>query len=192
MPNRTIKETIRTSKNVNALTDFQFRLWVYLITFVDDKGVGSADPDVLKSLVFPRRPSITREQILTALERMASLGMITLFKEEEESCFCFPKFQEHQDLTSLKRFKAPTLEEVKAYAKERGSTVDPVKFYDYFCEGGWRDSEGKPVKNWKQKLMTWEKYGGGGKSGKPVSRDTEKRTGESKKWNVRYTFGGDT
>ena len=28
--------------------------------------------------------------------------------------------------------------------------------YDYFCEGKWTDSEGKPVKNWKQKALTWD------------------------------------
>lgn len=188
MPDRTIKETIRTSRNVNNLTDFQFRLWVYLITFVDDNGVGSADPDVLKSLVFPRRPSITREQILTALEQMASLGMINLFAENGESCFCFPKFVEHQDLTSLRtRFKAPTLDEVKAYVSERGSSVDPVKFYEYFNEGRWMDAQGKPVKNWKQKLITWEKFNeGGGKNGKPVHGNAKERPSESKKWNIRY------
>ena len=32
MGNRIIKETIRTSKSINALNDFQFRLWVYLLT----------------------------------------------------------------------------------------------------------------------------------------------------------------
>ncbi|MBQ7825187.1 MAG: hypothetical protein IJ337_02390 [Clostridia bacterium] len=48
MPNRVIKESIRTSKGVNSLSAFQFRLWVYLITYVDDYGRGSADPELLK------------------------------------------------------------------------------------------------------------------------------------------------
>jgi hypothetical protein len=33
--------------------------------------------------------------------------------------------------------------------------VDPVKFFDYFTEGNWIDSKGNPVRNWKQKLLTW-------------------------------------
>ena len=57
-----------------------------------------------------------------------------------------------------KRFVPPTLEEIKAYCQERNSCVDPNVFYDYFTTGGWKDSEGKPVKNWKQKLITWEKH----------------------------------
>ena len=57
-----------------------------------------------------------------------------------------------------KKFVPPTLEEIKAYCQERNSCVDPNVFYDYFTTGGWKDSEGKPVKNWKQKLITWEKH----------------------------------
>lgn len=56
------------------------------------------------------------------------------------------------------RFVPPTLDDIKAYCQERNSCVDPNVFYDYFTTGGWKDSEGKPVKNWKQKLITWEKH----------------------------------
>lgn len=55
------------------------------------------------------------------------------------------------------RFIPPSLDEVKAYVRERGSTVDPVKFYDYYSTGKWMDSKGNPVNNWKQKLITWER-----------------------------------
>lgn len=56
------------------------------------------------------------------------------------------------------RFVPPTLEEVEDYVLERGSAVDPRKFWEYFNEGGWKDAKGNPVRNWKQKLLTWEKY----------------------------------
>lgn len=55
-------------------------------------------------------------------------------------------------------FTPPTLEEVKAYCHERGDKVDAQKFFDYFEAGKWHDSEGKAVKNWKQKMITWEKH----------------------------------
>ena len=60
------------------------------------------------------------------------------------------------DKTPRSRFAPPTLEEVRAYCRSRSSPVDPVKFYDYFTEGDWKDANGKPVKSWKQKLITWE------------------------------------
>lgn len=56
-----------------------------------------------------------------------------------------------------KRFIPPTLEEIKAYINENGYSVDADKFFSYYTAGNWKDSQGKPVKNWKQKIITWQK-----------------------------------
>ena len=56
------------------------------------------------------------------------------------------------------KFKKPTLEEVEEYCKSRNNNVDAKSFYEYFEAGGWKDSQGKQVKNWKQKVITWENY----------------------------------
>lgn len=56
-----------------------------------------------------------------------------------------------------KRFTPPTLEDVQAYVAEKGYNVDAEYFFKYYTEGGWKDSKGNPVKNWKQKLITWAK-----------------------------------
>jgi len=58
---------------------------------------------------------------------------------------------------NIKEKSAPTRDEVRAYAAERNSSVDPDKFFDYFDAGEWIDAQGKPVLNWKQKFITWEK-----------------------------------
>lgn len=79
-----------------------------------------------------------------------------------------------------KRFVPPTLEEIEEYVRERNSSVDPKKFYDYFTEGGWIDSKGKPVRSWKQKLITWES---GSNGRKPNNADAPK---SDKQWNIRY------
>ena len=55
-----------------------------------------------------------------------------------------------------KRFTPPTLEQVQAYCKERNNNVDAKKFFEYYTAGDWKDAKGNPVKNWKQKLITWE------------------------------------
>jgi hypothetical protein len=54
-----------------------------------------------------------------------------------------------------KRFVPPTLEEVRAYIQENGYRVDAEFFHKYFSEGDWHDKDGKPVRNWKQKVITW-------------------------------------
>jgi hypothetical protein len=55
-----------------------------------------------------------------------------------------------------KVFIPPTLEQIQEYCIQRKNNVDPQKFYDYFNESGWVDSKGNKVKNWKQKIITWE------------------------------------
>lgn len=52
-------------------------------------------------------------------------------------------------------FVAPTLKEVEKYAKEKDYNVDVDKFYDYYTVAEWHDKNGKPIKNWKLKLLLW-------------------------------------
>ncbi len=56
------------------------------------------------------------------------------------------------------RFTPPTREEVSEYAASRGFPGLANKFYDYYDAGEWKDGNGKPVRNWKQKFLTWTKY----------------------------------
>lgn len=74
---------------------------------------------------------------------------------------CLPQDRLDKDRLDKKRkdkeFMPPTREEVKAYVTERKSPVDPDRFFDFYSEGNWKDSKGKPVRNWKQKLISWER-----------------------------------
>jgi hypothetical protein len=63
-----------------------------------------------------------------------------------------------ENVEKKKNFTPPTQEEVEAYCRERSSSVDPKAFYDYFTQGNWTDSKGQKVRNWKQKLITWENH----------------------------------
>lgn len=108
MPNRIIKESIRTSKTVNAMSDFQFRLWAYLITYVDDYGRGSADPELLKGFVFPRRKGVTESTIEKTLAELATIGSIHLYEVDGESYLCFPNWGDHQRIQQKKsKFPPP-------------------------------------------------------------------------------------
>ena len=132
MPDRFLKETIRSSKSVNSLSDFDFRVWAYLITYVDDAGRGSADPELLKGFLFPRRHGITNEQIGKSLATLASKGMITLYSVDGESFFYFPKWGKHQqsDGTSIK-FPEPNgkkkAEEENQQTTERGTQATKAR-----------------------------------------------------------------
>jgi hypothetical protein len=52
-----------------------------------------------------------------------------------------------------KNFTPPTLEEVKTWFIENGSTAQAgAKAWQYYNDGEWIDSKGTPVKNWRQKM----------------------------------------
>ena len=55
-----------------------------------------------------------------------------------------------------KRFAPPTLDDVSAYVRERGSNVDPQRFLDFYASKGWMVGK-NPMKDWKAAVRTWEK-----------------------------------
>lgn len=57
-----------------------------------------------------------------------------------------------------KPFIPPSLEDVEAYCKSRNNKVDAKRFFDYFDASDWVDGKGNKVRNWKQKVITWESY----------------------------------
>lgn len=224
MPNRVIKETIHTSETVNRMTDFQFRLWVSLITYVDDFGRGDARAAVIKGACFPLRERVTVKDIDAALRDLAGIGCVGLYEVDGKPYLYFPTWESHQSIRNQRSkypapedgkqiesncmqlksienncnqlnanvpviqsesnpnpnpnpkdaragaFVPPTLEEVAAFCMERGSRVDPKEFFEYFNTPNsagqtWIDAKGQKVRNWKQKLITWEKYETPGRGG---------------------------
>lgn len=57
----------------------------------------------------------------------------------------------------------PTLQQLEAYIKEKGLHVNPQAFIDHYeaADPPWtyydRNDKQKPVRNWKQKLLMWDK-----------------------------------
>lgn len=206
MPNRIIKESICDNERIASLKDFEFRLWVGLITQADDAGRGDARPQIIKGRVFPLRDQVTLKNIDDGLHALESTGLITLYTVGGRLFFWFPGWAEHQRVRdsrpkypgpeeadapaavcgdpprdaarcglnpiqseynpnpnpkgkkAARAFTPPTLEEVQAYCRERNNSVNPQKFYDYFSASDWVDSKGNKVRNWKQKVITWEAH----------------------------------
>ena len=100
----------------------------------------------------------------------------------------------------------PSLEEVQAYFDERAQQgrpfiyVTPDGFYDACCQSGWTLKDGKPIRDWKARVRTFESFrkehgdkpvakGGGQtatplapKAGDPVAVTSQKRGRYNKKW----------
>jgi hypothetical protein len=60
------------------------------------------------------------------------------------------------------RFTPPTLEDVEKYiaGNPELANIDAGTFWKGFNDGGWIDTRGNPVRNWKLKLRTWSNLNG--------------------------------
>lgn len=61
----------------------------------------------------------------------------------------------NENINRIKNKIKPTLSEVEDYFLEKGSTTEQAKkAFDYYEVADWHDAKGKPVKNWKQKMLS--------------------------------------
>lgn len=74
-----------------------------------------------------------------------------------------------------KKFIPPSLNDVVKYFSENGYSKDSgKKAFQYYSTGDWKDSTGKPVKNWKQKMIAvWFK---------PENKIELNQSKETKEW----------
>ena len=108
MPNRLIKESLCTSERINELSDFNFRLWACLITYVDDYGRGDARAAIIKGRCFPLRDKVTVKEIEAGLRELASTGCILLYRVDDGQYLCFPNWEKHQTVRNQKsKYPAP-------------------------------------------------------------------------------------
>lgn len=57
-----------------------------------------------------------------------------------------------------RRFTPPSVEEVAAYCRERGNSVSPQRFVDFYAAKGWRVGSAA-MKDWRAAVRTWEDRG---------------------------------
>jgi len=64
--------------------------------------------------------------------------------------------EEKREKHTRAKFTPPTLSEVAAFAAERGYPgFDSERFIEHYEVADWHDTAGKPVKSWKQRVLTW-------------------------------------
>ncbi len=63
-------------------------------------------------------------------------------------------------------FIPPTQEEVSDYCRERGNSVDPVAFWNFYAAKGWMIGRNK-MRDWRRAVVTWERSGRSGGTSPP-------------------------
>lgn len=68
-----------------------------------------------------------------------------------------PSIIPNKESGARSRFTPPSVDEVRAYCQERKNCIDPEAFVDYYTANGWVQGKGKPIKDWKATVRTWER-----------------------------------
>ena len=74
----------------------------------------------------------------------------TPHKEKEETG------ENNRNARTREKFVKPTLEEVAAYMREKGYSVDAEEFWNFYESKGWRVGR-SPMRSWKSACVTWQK-----------------------------------
>lgn len=56
-----------------------------------------------------------------------------------------------------RKFVKPTVDQVRAYCRERNNNINPESFIDYYEARGWKLNKGLSMKDWKAAVRTWER-----------------------------------
>lgn len=88
-----------------------------------------------------------------------------------------------------KKFIAPSIDEVREYIEEKGYSIDPERFVDYYTANGWMVGKSH-MKDWKATVRNWERNNGNdtGASGRK-SRGLREHSSDRKGTTERVATG---
>ena len=102
MANRILKESYKSSPDVDCLSWFEECLWNRLIVTVDDYGRFDGRTIMLKNELFPVKEKVTKKQIEDAIEHMERIGMVRRYVVENRPYICIPSWEKHQQIRAKK------------------------------------------------------------------------------------------
>lgn len=115
-------------------------------------------------------------QVVAKLETQYSIDKYSIDKSSKDICVAsstdIPK--------KSSKFIPPTVDEVKAYCKERNNTIDAEKFIDHYAAANWFRGKTK-IKDWKACVRTWEKND----KGKPTTYQNQQKPSQRNNFEQR-------
>ena len=96
MPNRVIKDSVRQSAQIDSLTWFQEVVFYRLIVTVDDFGRYYANPQIIKSELFPTKEDLAKKDVSAALDKLEEVGLINRYEYDGTQYLQFTKWGKHQ------------------------------------------------------------------------------------------------
>jgi hypothetical protein len=96
MPNRILKESIRTSSEIDALSPEEEVLFYRLLVACDDFGRFDARAKVVRAACFPLKEDMTSARVSTGLDRLVAVGLIWFYDTREGHFLQVRSWQKHQ------------------------------------------------------------------------------------------------
>lgn len=106
MPNRILKESIRESDSIDALSWFEEVLFYRLIVSCDDYGRFDGRISVIKNRLFPLKDDLTLKAVSRAIDKLVTTGLVALYEFEGKPYLYLPTWTAHQNVRA-KRSKYP-------------------------------------------------------------------------------------
>lgn len=106
--------------------------------------------------------------------QLATQYSIDKYSIEKDSIVCDSEVSnETPKDTKSKRFKPPTVEEVRAYCRDRQNGVDAQRFVDFYEAKGWMIGKNK-MRSWERAVNLWERNNANGNGRKTYSEIQER------------------
>lgn len=99
----------------------------------------------------------------------ANVPVIQSYSESESESYLKAK--------TRARFAPPSLADVREYCIQRGNSVDPETFIDFYSSKGWKVGS-EPMKDWKACVRTWEKR----QNNRTANSQSQQRLDEVDSW----------
>lgn len=116
MPNRILKESIRTSDSINELSWFEEVLFYRLMVSCDDYGRFDGRVAIIKGTCFPLK-NVTNKDIEKALDKLVAVGLVGHYEVEEKPYLQLSAWERHQTIRA-KKSRYPSADEGNMIAHE--------------------------------------------------------------------------
>lgn len=103
MPDRLIKGSIKRSNEIDSLSWFQEVCFYRLMVTVDDYGCYFADPQMIKSDLFPMKENLTKAAVAEALDKLESVGLIQRYEVNGKMYLHLCTWENHQRVRNKTR-----------------------------------------------------------------------------------------
>lgn len=108
MPDRLLKEGLKTSRRVGVISERAELLFVRLILTVCPLGRYHAEPELVKQATLPNRPRIRTSHVAAALDELESSRLISRYSDPDGASYlCIPKFGQRLKYSARSPYPPP-------------------------------------------------------------------------------------